>query len=151
MIFTMFNEHALAQLIRAMGSTANKYGDPKYSVDSQVSSLLADQLPPIDLTIIFANEYGSLSKAAIYGVEFMNDGYTLSVEDLLTEEIINFVARDVDPMVSMGNIGLQRDQRGMHFNDEGLPTDGSKLLFTNKANYDDYLQRLGVRRSLLNR
>ena len=108
-------------------------------------------MPPIDLTIIFANEYGSISKAAIYGVEFMNDGYTLSIEDLLTEEVINFVARDVDPMVSLGYIGLQRSQRGMHFSRDGTPTDGSKLLFTSKNSYDDYLQKLGVRRSLLNR
>jgi hypothetical protein len=147
----MFNEHALAQLIRALGSTANKYGDPEVSGDSQLSMLLADQLPPLDITIVFANEYGSLSKAAIYGVEFMNDGYTLSVEDLLTEEVINFVARDVDPVISMGHIGLHQSQRGMHFNDEGVPTDGSKLLFTAKASYEDYLTRLGVRRSLLHR
>jgi len=151
MIFTMFNEHALAELMRAMGDTVNKYGDPEISPDAQLSMLLSDQLPPIDLTIVFANEYGSLSKAAVYGVEFMNDGYTLSIEDILTEEVINFVARDVDPVISMGHISLHKDQRGMHFNRDGIPTDGSKLLFTNKDTYDNYLQKLGVRRALRGR
>jgi hypothetical protein len=150
MIFTMFNEHALAELIRAIGSSKNKYGDPDVAGQEDVSMLLADQLPPIDLTIVFANEYGSLSRASVYGVEFMNDGYTLSVEDLLTEEVINFVARDVDPVISVGHIGLHKNQRGMHFDREGKPTDGSKLLFTSKASYDEYLVKLGVRRGLRN-
>jgi hypothetical protein len=148
MIFTMFNEHALASLMRAIGHTKNKYGDPDISAQERVEMLLSDQLPPIDITIVFANEYGSLSKASLYGVEFMNDGFTLSIEDILTEEVINFVARDADPVISMGNIGLHQSQRGMHFARDGTPTDGSKLLFSSMDSYEEYLQKLGVRRGL---
>jgi hypothetical protein len=149
-IFTMFNEHALAGLMRAMGKSKNKY-DPTFSVDDNVSSLMIDQLPPIDLTIVFANEYGSLSRAAAYGVEFMNSGVTLSIEDLLTEEVVNFVARDMDPVISQGRVGTDRKQRGMHFNAEGKETTGSDLVFANQSAYAEYLGRLGVRRSLRNR
>jgi hypothetical protein len=149
-IFTMFNEHALASLIRRMGSTKNKF-DPSSSINDQVSSLLIDQLPPIDITIVFANEYGSLSRGAVYGVEFLNSGVTLSIEDILTEEVVNFVARDADPIVSQGSIGIDRKQRGMHFNIDGKPTTGSDLIFANKSSYDDFLERLKVRRQFRNR
>ena len=149
-IFTMFNEHALASLIRKMGSTKNKF-DPSSSINDQISSLLIDQLPPIDITIVFANEYGSLSRGAVYGVEFLNSGVTLSIEDILTEEVVNFVARDADPIISQGRVGIDRKQRGMHFDTEGKSTTGSDLIFANKTSYDAFLERLKVRRQFRNR
>jgi hypothetical protein len=48
-----------------------------------------------------ANEYGAVSRMALYGVEFLNTGYTFSIEDLLLEEIVQFVARDIDPLNSI--------------------------------------------------
>jgi hypothetical protein len=149
-IFTMFNEHALASLIRKMGSSINKF-DPSPAGENQISSLLADQLPPIDITIVFANEYGSLSRGGLYGVEFMNSGVTLSIEDLLTEEVVNFVARDADPIISVGRVGIDKKQRGMHFNSEGMPATGTDLLFANQSSYEEYLGKLGVRRRFRNR
>ncbi len=147
MIFTMFNEHSLAQLIRSMGN-AKLYGEGK---DNEISSLLIDQLPPVDVTIVFANEYGSLSSMSIYGVEFLNNGMTMSIEDILTEEVVNFVARDMDPMVSRGNIALDRASRGMHFQDGNRDDTGTSLLIANKDTYVEYLDKLKVRRRLLNR
>ena len=149
-IFTMFNEHALASLIRKMGNARNKY-DPSPSGENDISSLLIDQLPPLDITIIFANEYGSLSRGAVYGVEFINNGITLSIEDILTEEVVNFVARDVDPVISLGRVSIDRKQRGMHFNRDGRPATGSDLIFASKTKYDEYLEKLKVRRQLRNR
>jgi hypothetical protein len=149
-IFTMFNEHGLANLIRRLGSSVNKF-DPSPSRENDISSLLIDQLPPLDMTIVFANEYGSLSRGALYGVEFMNSGITLSIEDILTEEVVSFVARDADPVISAGHVGIDRKQRGMHFNREGLPATGTDLLFANKASYEEYLEKLKVRRKLRNR
>lgn len=148
MIFTVFNEHALAKLIRSMSGKGSIYGER----DTELSSLIADQLPPIDLTIVVANEYGQLAQMGIYGVEFVNDGMTMSVEDILTEEVIQFVSRDCDVLTSKGNIRLQGDQRGMHFNDDGqADTTGSSLLFTSRENYSQFIDKLKVRRRLLNR
>lgn len=149
-IFTMFNEHALASLIRKMGNARNKY-DPSPSGENDISSLLIDQLPPLDITIVFANEYGSLSRGAVYGVEFINNGVTLSIEDIITEEVVNFVARDVDPVISLGRVGIDRKQRGMHFNREGRPATGSNLIIASKTQYNEYLKKLKVRRNLRNR
>jgi hypothetical protein len=149
MIFTLFNEHSLAQLCRALGANRSKYGNHE---ETDLGAVLGDQLPPIDLTILFTNEYGSLSRAAIYGVEFLSSGITMSIEDIISEEVIQFVARDIDPMVSQGNIGLSRDQRGMHFNSDGSrDTKGSDLIFTSKDSYNAFLDKLRIRRRFVNR
>jgi len=148
MIFTLFNEHSLAELCRALGGLRSKYGE----LDTDLSAVLGDQLPPLDLTIVFANEYGSLSRAAIYGVEFVSSGITMSIEDIISEEVVQFVARDIDPMISQGNIGLSRDQRGMHFNsDYSRDTTGTDLMFSSKDSYNEFLDKIRMRRRLINR
>jgi len=146
MIFTIFNEFAFASLLRAMGSDSKLWGEMG---DTDISSVITDQLPPLDLTIIFANEYGSISQMGIYGVEFMTDGMTMSIEDLLSEEVCQFVARDVDVMTSQGNMLLSRLQRNAN---SGSGTadqlSGSNLLISSDDKYQAYLKRLGLSRNL---
>ena len=145
MIFTVFNEHALAELTRRLGQSKS-YGER----DAFLRTILPDQLPPLDLTVVFANEYGSISQLRLFGVEFINDGATYSIEDLMTENIINFVARDADPMTSHGNIALHRNQAGMANEAEPVDLSGSKLLFDDE-HYQTYLNRLSLRRRFKNR
>lgn len=141
MIFTVFNEHALSELQRAMG-------DRKEFRDPNLSTYLPDQLPPIDLTLVFANEYGNLSELRMYGVEFVNDGITFSIEDLLSENVINFVARDCDVLTDKGKVKLSRLQRGIL--DFENPDDSASSLLGDEA-YNRYLDRIGARRRLKNR
>lgn len=61
---------------------------PKYS----------DEIPPFDITINFLNEYGQAAKMTIYGVEILNEGMGMSVDDITTEKACTFVARDIDDM-----------------------------------------------------
>lgn len=63
---------------------------PKYS----------DEIPPFDITINFLNEYGQSSKMTIFGVEIMNEGMGMSVDDITTEKACTFIARGIDDMVS---------------------------------------------------
>jgi len=92
LIFTVFNEHVLYEFLEADAS----------DFDSNVyTSALIDQLPPVDILVSFANEYGQTSRMTIYGVEFVNEGQVMSIEDILTENVVNFVARDLDPMRSV--------------------------------------------------
>lgn len=147
MIFTVFNEHAFAGLMRMMAGKVEES-----AVEPEISSLIPDQLPPLDFTILFANEYGQTSEFRMYGVEFMTDGVTYSIEDLLSENVIQFVARDIDPLVNKGRIPLDRKQRnitdGYKRGDRNLT--GSKLL-NMENDYLEYLNRLKVRRRLINR
>jgi hypothetical protein len=143
MIFTLFNEHSLSRLTRSMSANGAIYGE----MNNDLSTYIADQLPPFDATIVFANEYGSLSQMTIYGIEFISDGQTMSIEDLLTEQVLQFVARDIDIMTDKGRVPLSRAQRGMHVLPTGEIADkaASSLQFTNKDSYADYLQKLGIR------
>lgn len=90
MIFTVFDRNVLFGLLDADASD--------YDADQQFSAAILDQLPPMDITITFANEYGSLSRMTLFGVEFVSEGHTMSIEDLLLEDVVQYVARDVDPM-----------------------------------------------------
>lgn len=47
--------------------------------------LYADQVLPFDITITFANEYGQMAVQRIYGVEILNSGAGLSVDDIVQE------------------------------------------------------------------
>ena len=62
---------------------------------------VADMLPPFDVVITFANEVGSLSKMKLYGVTIVDEGQTMSVDDLLTEQTYTYMARGIQPMTAM--------------------------------------------------
>jgi len=53
----------------------------------------ADQIPPFDITLAAANEYGSLAVMRIYGVEILNEGYGVSIDDVVSEQQMTYVAR----------------------------------------------------------
>ena len=123
LIFTVFNEHVLYELIKAHPSD---FDAAKYT------SALMDQLPPVDIVVSFANEYGSVSRMGIYGVEFVNEGQVMSIEDILTENTVNYVARDIDPMRAVSQRKV--DENSLLIN-ETQPLRASDLLLE-----DDYLR-----------
>ncbi len=104
LIFTVFDKEVLSELLgqnyQADSAKADNYGFLK--------AVLVDQIPPFDITISFVNEYGSVSKMVIYGVELVNEGQTMSIDDLITENVCSFVARHVDPMYSMRDPNTER-------------------------------------------
>ena len=67
---------------------------------------LSDMLPPFDVTISFANEFGSFSKMRIYGVTIVDEGSTMSIDDLITEQTFTYMARGIQPMVNYIPDGL---------------------------------------------
>jgi hypothetical protein len=69
------------------------------SKDSQFTK--TDQLPPFNITMVFANEEGFASARRIMGVEFLNDGTVYSVQDLLTERTISWMAADFTPLLPL--------------------------------------------------
>lgn len=60
----------------------------------------ADQIPPFDVSITFANEYGQAAVRSIYGCEILNEGSGASMDDIVIEETMTYVARELGPMVS---------------------------------------------------
>lgn len=96
MIFTVFHQHVLHELLAlnlGMFSTGTSDHD-----NFRYSTNLADQVPPIDISLVFANEYGAISHMGIWGLEFVQEGGTFSIEDIFSESQVQYVARDLDPM-----------------------------------------------------
>jgi hypothetical protein len=144
MIFTIFEQHPLRRLI----STMTSYGLIQEPLqNTELNFLLPDQLPPIDITAVFANEYGSISKFSLLGVEFVNDGATYSIEDLLSENVVQYVARDIEVLTSVGMVSLTSKRSAQ----EQISTMPASRLLTNNQEYQAYLERLGLKRRLSNR
>lgn len=83
-IFTVFNEYTFYRLecMRDRMANTGHFG-------------LADQLPPFDITISFSNEYGNQSVMRILGVTIVDEGGTMSIDDLLTEQTMTYIARGI--------------------------------------------------------
>ena len=83
MIFTLINQHWLKELQEQLDWL------------SDFRELKVDELPLFDIMIVSANEYGNYVSMYIYGIDFTDEGQTISVEDLFTENTFSFIARDV--------------------------------------------------------
>ena len=57
----------------------------------------SDQILPFDVTLAGANEYGAMCAAKIFGVEILNEGSGVSIDEAVTEMQATFVARFVEP------------------------------------------------------
>lgn len=126
LIFTVFNEYAWYKIDEYKNylSRSNGFFAP-----------LADMLPPFDIVFTFFNEYGNASKMKIYGVTIVDEGQTMSIDDILTEQTYTFMARGIQPitkminekeMTKLGDIEAQRAaQRNRNIfgdsTEEGLP------------------------------
>jgi hypothetical protein len=88
LIFTVFNYYAFYRIRQFQAAVAGGLYP------------LADMLPPFDVVITFANESGSLSKMKIYGVTIVDEGQTMSIDDLMTEQTFAYMARGIQPMTA---------------------------------------------------
>lgn len=61
--------------------------------------LYADQLPPFDICMTFANEYGQSAWQKIYDAEILNEGSGVSVDSIVMERQLTFVAKRLSPIM----------------------------------------------------
>lgn len=62
----------------------------------------SDQVLPFDVTLAGANEYGAMCACKILGVEILNEGSGMSVDDAVSEASATFVARAIEPVQTRG-------------------------------------------------
>jgi hypothetical protein len=86
LIFTVFNEYAFYRI--------KQYREYLFAP-------LADMLPPFDIVLTFFNEYGNAAKMKLFGITIVDEGQTMSIDDLITEQTYTFMARGIQPMVHM--------------------------------------------------
>ena len=60
-------------------------------------AFFSDQVLPFDVTLAAANEYGALAVMRIYGCEILNEGYGVSIDDIVSEQQMSYVARTLAP------------------------------------------------------
>jgi len=58
----------------------------------------SDQVLPFNVTLAGGNEYGAMCAAKILGIEILNEGSGISVDDAVTESQATFVARAIEPL-----------------------------------------------------
>lgn len=86
LIFAVFNKHWAYEIMDEY-RTAGELGSAHF---------LMDELPPFQITISAANEYGFAARLALYGVRVVNEGQVMSTNDVYTENTYQFVATDLD-------------------------------------------------------
>lgn len=99
MIFTLINQHWLRELQEM----------PQASYLKNFKELKTDDMPLFDIMIISANEYGNAVKMFIWGIDITDEAQTISVEDMFTENVFSFIARDVSVF----------NKIGVHYKDSG--------------------------------
>ena len=82
--------------------TSGNAGDDAASITNKVAPTAdpkyADEIPPFDVTISFANEYGQKAVLVIYGCEILNEGSGFSIDSVTSEKACTFVARRIEYM-----------------------------------------------------
>ena len=61
----------------------------------------SDQILPFDITLSATNEVGRAAACKIFGVEILNEGYGVSIDDSISEMQATFVARAVEPLAAV--------------------------------------------------
>lgn len=60
--------------------------------------LYVDTLPPFDITLTFGNEYGQCAFQKIYDAEILNESSGASVDTIVLERQLTYIARRISPM-----------------------------------------------------
>jgi len=85
-IFTVFEQHTVNNL--------------RMQVDylRKIMRLKGDELPPFDIVITGGSEYGRVARLVIYGAVAFEEGKVISIEDMFTENVWSYMARDIEPL-----------------------------------------------------
>lgn len=88
LIFTQFHEYAFYRLTQFREQIRHNLFP------------LADMLPSFDIILTFSNEFGVYSKMKIMGVTIVDEGGTMSVDDLVSEQTYTYMAKGIQPLIT---------------------------------------------------
>lgn len=135
LVFAVFDKHILYHMAEVFNQGNGTYKNnaytalyEKYKSFTKNRHILSDELPPFDITITFANEYGNKAKLAIYGVQLVNEGQVMSINDIYTENTYQFTALDIDY--------LRADATTFEFEEEEEAEDVQTPIFNTNKEYN---------------
>ena len=89
-IFTVFDRNVLLNAFyNAYASAGAKCANNEF---------LTDELPPFDIHMTFLNEYGQQAYLVIHDVYVTTEGQVMSIEDMITENTLQYLATDITLM-----------------------------------------------------
>ena len=71
-----------------------------FDLINRTNVLYADTLPPLDVTMTFANEYGQAAFQKIYDLDFLNEGSGVSVDSIVMERQMTWIARRISTIMT---------------------------------------------------
>lgn len=112
LIFTVFDRHVLKSVVNAYNfdttatnmtlGNASTYKFTEDELTEMKKRMKTDEMPPFDINITFLNEYGNSATLNLYGVHILTEGQTMSIEDMITENTMQYLAMDIDLMDQSG-------------------------------------------------
>lgn len=106
-IFTVFDRHVLKSMMDSYvykkdEQEANRYKLTSDEIVEMRKNMKTDEMPPFDINITFMNEHGNAATLNLYGVSILTEGQTMSIEDIYTENTMQYIAMDIDLMTDKG-------------------------------------------------
>jgi len=104
LIFTVFDRHIIQNAV--LNELLNSEYYAQHGDTRQLARIiLADEMPPFNITISFVNEYGHSSRIAVYGITIVDEGQVMSIDDIITENTMSYMAQGIDLMASVDMMG----------------------------------------------
>lgn len=75
-------------------------GQVSQSMSTESAPMFTDQLMPFDSTLMGSNEYGVASTMRVYGLEILNEGSGVSIDDTSNEVQMTYIARLIAPWLN---------------------------------------------------
>lgn len=70
-----------------------------FGVIQSKNIMYADMIPPFDVTLTFANEYGQAAFQKIYDLDILDESSGVSVDSIVMERQMSYVARRISPLM----------------------------------------------------
>ena len=107
MVFNVLQAHELYELAFQMSPL--KQGDG-HNPPKHPDAIMLDQIEPFNVLLLFANEFGVYSSLHLFNVTIQSEGQTMSIDQVITQNEMNFYALEMLPMTSLGNAFETTDQ-----------------------------------------
>lgn len=88
----------IGSALQAAGSSATT------TMSSTMTPMFTDQLMPFDSTLSAANEYGTGSVMRVFGLEVLNEGSGVSIDDTSNEIQMTYICRLVTPWFNTNKV-----------------------------------------------
>lgn len=114
------------------GDQISQTGDRDYGVarSTRTQPEYMDQVWPFDVTLVAQNEYGQGAWSSVIGVEIINEGGGLSMDDLTNEEQATYIAIHRHPWTPLEDIDARADSGEYWVTNAYMNTQGKIDTFT---------------------